>query len=131
MSKNYIILGGITLSLAVLSAIITYFRAGSMSPTHDIATKGLAAIQRGNILFFGLFMPAITGWISYKVWLNMQTKYGAMAQSKFIILAIIMGVVFTILAAVVFKMRGFSEFLILHIFYVIGLGYLMPMFMLR
>lgn len=131
MSKNLYVLGGVMIVLAAVSALITYFRAGTMSPPNDIATKGLAAIQRGNVLFFGVFMPLITGWISYRVWLSMQAKYGVAAQSKYLVLAIILGVIFSIMAALVFKMRGFWEFFVLHAIYVIGLGWLMPLLFLK
>lgn len=131
MSKNLLVSGTIILTLGVLSAILTYFRAFAMSPTNDIATKGLTAIQRGNVLFFGLFIPLVTGWISYRVWISMQTKYGTLAQSKYLILAIIIGVIFSIMAAVVFKMRGFWEFFILHVIYVIGLGWMMPLLIMK
>lgn len=131
MSKNLLVLGGVTIFLAVTSALITYFRAETMSPVNDITTKGLAAIQRGNILFFGVFMPLITGLISYRVWLNMQANYGVAAQTKYLLLAILLGVIFSIMAALVFKMRGFWEFLILHVIYVIGLGWVMPLLILK
>jgi hypothetical protein len=45
----------------------------------------------------------------------------------FLFLSVGVGIVLTILAAVVFKMRGFVEFTALHVVYIAALGWLMPM----
>lgn len=126
MNKNLYILIGIMLALGIISAIITYFRADKMSPVADIATKGLAAVRQGNIIFFGAFIPLLFGPISYFIYRSLLTRSPDTAQTSFLLLAIGAAIVLTVLAAVVFKMRGFAEFLILHILYTVGLGWLMP-----
>jgi hypothetical protein len=37
-----------------------------------------------------------------------------------------MALVFTVLAAIVFRMRGFAEFTALHVVYTVGFGWVMP-----
>ena len=47
MNRNVLVALGIMVVLGVISAVLTYLRAEKMSPVSDIATKGLAAVQRG------------------------------------------------------------------------------------
>jgi len=126
MNKNLYVLIGIMLALGVISAIITYIRADKMSPMADITAKGLTAVRHGNIIFFGAFIPLLFGPISYFIYRSSLTRSPDTAQTTFLLLAIGVAIVLTVLAAVVFKMRGFVEFLILHIIYTVGLGWLMP-----
>jgi hypothetical protein len=48
------------------------------------------------------------------------------AQTNYLLLAVGIGVVLTILSALVFKMRGFVEFTALHVLYIAGFGWMMP-----
>ena len=48
-------------------------------------------------------------------------------QTTFLYLAVGIGIVLTVLAAVVFKMRGFVEMTTLHILYIAGFGWVVPM----
>lgn len=126
MNKNLYILIGIMLALGIISAIITYIRADKISPLTDITAKGLDAVRRGNILFFGAFIPLLFGPASYFIYRSLLALSPDNAQTTFLLLATGVAIVLTILAAVVFKMRGFVEFLILHVLYTAGLGWLMP-----
>jgi hypothetical protein len=92
----------------------------------DIATKGLAAVQRRNVIFFGLFVPILVGPIAYYVYRSLLARSPDSAPITYLFLAAGIGIVFTILAAAVFKMRGFVEFTALHVFYVVGFGWIMP-----
>ena len=129
MSKNIFILIGVMVVVGLVSALLTYVRAEKMSPLTDIASKGLAAVQRGNLIFFGLFMPILVGPIAFFVYRNMLVRSSGSVQSTYLLLAVGIAIVFTVLAAVVFKMRGFVEFTVLHMLYVAGFGWIMPKFL--
>lgn len=126
MSKNIYILIGVMFVIGLISALLTYIRTEKMASPADIASKGLAAVQRGNVIFFGLFMPMLVGPIALIVYRGMLARSPDGAQTTYLLLAIGSAIVFTILAAVVFKMRGFVEFTALHVFYVAGFGWIMP-----
>jgi hypothetical protein len=53
------------------------------------------------------------------------------AQSTYLFLAIGVAVLLSVLAAVVFKMRGFVELTVLHILYVLGFGWIVPSMWVR
>jgi hypothetical protein len=126
MSKNTLILIGVMLAVGLISAVLTYTRTEKMASPADIASKGLAAIQKGNVIFFGLFMPILVGPISYYVYRSLLARSPDSAQTTYLFLAVGIGIVFTILAAVVFKLRGFVEFTALHVLYIAGFGWIMP-----
>lgn len=126
MSKNTFILVGIMVTVGLLSALLTYIRTEKMASPADIASKGLAAVQRGNVIFFGVFIPILVGPIAFYVYRSMLTRSPDTVQTTYLFLAIGIAIVFTILAAMVFKMRGFVEFTALHVFYVAGFGWVMP-----
>jgi hypothetical protein len=92
----------------------------------ELAAKGLAAIQKGNVIFFGIFMPVLVGSIAFFVYRGMLSRSPDTAQTTYLLLAAGMAIAFTILAAAVFKMRGFMELTTLHLLYVAGFGWIMP-----
>ena len=131
MNKNLLVVIGATVLVGFVSALFTYFRSEKMASPSDLATKGLAAVQRGNIIFYGIFMPVLVGLISFYVYRGMLTRSPETAQTLFLVLATGIGVVLTFLAAVVFKMRGFYEMTALHILYVASFGWFIPMQWIR
>jgi hypothetical protein len=126
MSKNTLILIGVMVALGLISALLAYIRTEKMALPSEIASKGLAAVQRGNVIFFGLFVPVLVGPIAFYVYRSLLVRSADSAQTTYLLLAIGIAIVFTILAGVVFKMRGFVEFTALHIFYVAGFGWVLP-----
>jgi hypothetical protein len=128
MLRNIAVFIGLLVVVGVISGILTYVRAGQLSPVADIQSKGLAAVQKGNLLFFGVEIPLLVGVIAFFVYRNMVVRSPVTANTSFLLLSVGVGIVLTILAAVVFKMRGFSEFTALHVVYIAALGWLMPMF---
>jgi len=126
MNKNLLILIGVMVVVGLISALFTYLRAEKMSPLADIASKGVAAVQKGNITFFGLFVPVLVGPIAFFVYRGMLARSADTAQTTFLFLAIGIAIVLSILAAVVFKMRGFVELTALHVLYIAGFGWVMP-----
>jgi hypothetical protein len=129
MSKNTLILISVMVAIGIISALLTYFRTEKMASPADIASRGLAAVQKGNVIFFGLFMPVLVGPIAFYGYRSMLARSPDGAQTAYLLLAVGIAFVFTILAALVFKMRGFVEFTALHIFYVAGFGWIMPKFL--
>ncbi|HLO34032.1 MAG TPA: hypothetical protein VK249_33110 [Anaerolineales bacterium] len=127
MNKNLLVFVGVMIVVGLLSAVLTYLRAEKMSPLADIASKGVAAVQKGNIIFFGVVMPLVVGIIAFFVYRGMLARSAATAPNTFLFLAIGIAVVLSILAAVVFKMRGFVEFTALHVLYVAGFGWIIPL----
>ena len=126
MSKNIFILIGVMVVIGLISAMLTYIRTEKMSSPADLASKGLAAVQRGNVIFFGLFMPLLVGPIAYFAYRNMFASSSDSVETTYLLLAVGIAIVFTVLAALVFKMRGFVEFTVLHVLYVAGFGWIMP-----
>jgi hypothetical protein len=131
MNRNVLVALGIMVVLGVISEVLTYLRAEKMSPVSDIATKGLAAVQRGNLTFFGVFIPVLVGVCSFLAYRTLLARSPATAQTSYLLLAIGIGVALSIAAAVVFKMRGFVEFTVLHVIYIGGFGWLMPLLWVR
>ena len=76
-------------------------------------------------------MPVLVGLISFYVYRGMLVRYPANPQTTFLYLAIGIGIVLTVLAAVVFKMRGFVEMTTLHILYIAGFGWFIPALWVR
>ena len=127
MFRNLVVLVGLLVLVGLISAVLTYIRAGSMSPLTDIQSKGLAAVQRGNLLFFGVAIPLLVGVIGFFVYRGMLAHSPATVHTSFLLLAAGIGIVLEILAAVVFKMRGIVEFTVLQVMYVAAFGWIMPM----
>ena len=105
--------------------------AEKMSPLADIASKGVAAVQKGNIIFFGVVMPLVVGVIAFFVYRGMLARSADSAPTTFLILAVGIAVVLSIMAAMVFKMRGFVELTALHVLYVAGFGWIIPLLWAR
>jgi uncharacterized membrane protein YobD (UPF0266 family) len=131
MNQNLLVLVGVMVAVGILSALITWFRAEKMSPTSDLASKGLVAVQKSNVVFFGIFMPVLVAAIGFFVYRGMVARSPETAQTAFMALALCVAAVFTILAALVFKMRGFAEFVMLHVIYAAGFGWIYPMLLAR
>ena len=127
MNRNVLVVFGIMVVVGILSGVLTYLRTEKMSPLNDIATKGLAAVQKANLLFFGVYIPVLVAVISFFVYRAMLAKAPASANTSYLLLAIGIGVVLSIMAAVVFKMRGFTEFTLMHVLYIAGFGWVLPM----
>jgi hypothetical protein len=131
MNKNLLVLIGVMVLVGLISALLTYLRAEKMSPLADIASKGVAAVQKGNIVFFGVVMPLMVGIIAFFVYRGMLARSAETAPNTFLFLSIGIAIVLTVLAAVVFRMRGFVELTALHVLYVAGFGWIIPMLWAR
>ena len=54
--------------VGLISALLTYIRSERMAPPVELSSKGLAAIQKGNLIFYGMFMPVLVGSIAFFVY---------------------------------------------------------------
>ena len=125
MDKNFLNIAAIVIVIAVVSALLVYWRAEHFGAVDDIANRGLSTVRREAVLFYGV-LPLFFGgiaWFAYKAMYNHSPQD---AQTYFLLLALGLGVVFTVMAAMVFKMRGFSEFVTLHLIYLAGFGWVLP-----
>jgi hypothetical protein len=129
VSKSIIVLLILIIGIGLVSGLLGYWRAQSFSTPDELATKGLAMIRRERLIFYGLFIPVLVGIISYFVYRWMTARWSGTGESAFLLLAVAMALVFTALAAVVFRMRGFAEFTALHLLYTVGFGWIMPRFL--
>lgn len=126
MSENMQALVGVIVVIAVLSALLVAWRAESMAQPGDLEKRGLGAVRRDAVLFYGIALPVVVGVITYYVYRWMNGRWPDDAQTYILLLAVAIAVIFTAMAAAVFKMRGFAEFVILHVLYVIGFGAVLP-----
>ncbi len=125
MGKNILILVVIMIAVGLISAALAYFRAGSIAIPGEVAAKGLAAVRKGMLTLYGIYMPVLVGVAALFVFRYMNTRWPASAETNFLGLAVGLAVVLTIGAAVFFK-RGIVEFALIHILYTAGFGWLMP-----
>ncbi len=126
MSDNMQALIGVIVVIAALSALLVAWRAESMAQESDLQNRGLGPVRRDAVLFYGIALPIVVGVITYYVYRWMNGRWPDDAQTYILLLAVLIAVIFTGMAAVVFKMRGLVEFVILHILYVIGFGAVLP-----
>lgn len=131
MSRNNIVYWVTVFTIALISAILVYVRSGYMASSDQLKKQGLAAVQRESVIFYGVFMPLVTGFFALKTYHSFLAKYGSGANWNYLLLAASMAIGFTVLAALVFKGRGFVEFTVLHIVYAAGFGWIMPLFFSR
>jgi hypothetical protein len=126
MSRPITVLVVMMIGIGLVSGLFGYWRAQSFSSPDELATKALSTIRRDRLIFYGLFMPVLVGIISYFVYNWMKARWSGSGESAFLVLAIATALVLTVLAAVVFRMRGFAEFTALHVLYTVGFGWIMP-----
>lgn len=74
MSKNIFILIGVMVVVGLISALLTYIRSDKMAASAELASKGLVAIQKGNVIFYGMFMPIPVGSMAFFVYRGMLAR---------------------------------------------------------
>jgi hypothetical protein len=126
MPKNVIVVIGIILALGIVSGFLAYLRASVLASPADLEAKGLQAVRKQTTIFYAVYVPILAGVIAYFLYRFVSTRWPATAESTFLIIVIAIAVIFEIMAAIVFKMKGLVEFTILHILYAFSLGWLMP-----
>jgi hypothetical protein len=114
MGKSMIVLVVIMLGIGLVSGLLTYWRAPSLATPDALVAKGLAIIRRERVTFYGLFLPVLVGTIAYFVYCWMSARWPSPGDHAFWVLALVVALGFTLLAALVFRLRGFVEMTALH-----------------
>jgi hypothetical protein len=130
MSESLVIPIILALALSIVSAGYTYFRARVLASADQITAKGLAAASRDTAVFYA-GVSVVVGVIGFFVFRGMFNASPGEAQRNFLLLALGIGVVLEIMAAVVFKMRGIMDLTLLHVVHIVGYGWLMPLLLVR
>lgn len=81
--------------------------------------------------FYGLFMPIAVGVIAFYVFRALENRSPDSTEQTLLLLAVGIAIAFTVMAAVVFKMRAFYEFAVLHVVYTARFGWIMPLLLNR
>lgn len=131
MNKNTFVLIGIMLTVSIISVAIAHLRIAYMTAPDVLASQGLSSVKKQGYIFYGIFLPAVVGLISLYAFRYLEAHRPAGALTAYHVLAIGLGLLLTISAAVVFKMRGFTEFLVLHILYITLFGWIMPLLLTK
>ncbi len=126
MSRSLASVVVLIVSLTLVSAIYTYFRAQVFTTSDQLATKGLAAARRNTAIFYA-GVAVVVGIISYYVFRAMVRASPDAADGRFLLLAIGIGVALELMAALVFRMRGIADFTVLHVLHVAVYGWLLPL----
>lgn len=116
----------VVLLMTVISAVYAYFRAQSFGSLDVIAAKGIEAARRHNAIFYAA-VSVVVGVIGFFALRYLIGRGADAADAQYLYLAIGIGVVLEVLAAIVFKMRGLADFTFLHLAYVAGYGWLYPL----
>jgi hypothetical protein len=130
MSRSLISVGAVILVVTLASAVYTYFRAGVLASAQQIAARGLTGASRDTAVFYA-GVAVVVGVIAFVVFRAMANAAPDAAPGRFLLLAVAIGVVLQIMAAVVFKLRGFIDFGLLHLLHIAGFGWLLPQLMPR
>jgi hypothetical protein len=125
MPKSLLSVAALIMALTFVSAVYTYFRAGVIASPDQIASNGLPAASRDTAVFYA-FVAILVGVIGFFVFRGMLNTSPDSAPRNFLFLAIGIGIVFEIMGAAVFKMRGLADLTLLHILHIAGYGWLLP-----
>jgi hypothetical protein len=113
-------------ALTIISAVYTYLRAETITPTNQLESKTLAAARRDTAVFY-LILGVVVGVIGYFVFRHMHDSSPDAAPRNFLYLALGIGVVLEIMAFAVFKTRSLLDFTVLHVLYVVVYGGILPL----
>jgi hypothetical protein len=125
MPRSLVSVAIVVAVVALVSGVYAYLRAASLASPQTIAEKGLAAARRDNAVFYTI-VSVVTGVIGTIVFRGMLRSAPEAADGRFLLLAIGIGVVFEIMAAIVFRMRGIVDFTVLHLLHIAGYGWILP-----
>jgi hypothetical protein len=130
MPRSLVSVTLLVVGLSLVSAIYAYLRAGVLASADQLAARGLGGASRDTAIFYA-GITLLVGVLAYFVYRALFNAAPEAAPGRFLWLAIGIGVVLEILAAVVFRMRGLLEFTVLHAAHIAGLGWLLPLVMPR
>ncbi len=129
MLQNIINSLAISIPVGVISGVIVFIRGQNFVDAAQVAAKGLAAARLQAAV--GYFIGAVVfGTIAVFAFQWMAGRWPADYKDLFLKVAIGAGIFFSILAIVVcplIKLNRVPEFILMHVAYVAGFGWVMPM----
>lgn len=125
MPRSLLSIAVLIIAVALVSAIYTYIRANVIAAPDQIASKGLPAASQDTAVFYA-FVAVLVGVIGFFVFRGMLHSSPDSASRNFLFLAVGIGIVFEIMGAVIFKMRGLADLTLLHLLHIAGYGWLLP-----
>jgi len=119
----------VSIPVGILTGIIVFIRAEQFVDAAQVAAKGLAAARLQAAL--GYFIGAVVfGAIAVFAFQWIANRWPTDYQDLFLKIAIGLGIFFSILAVVVcpmIKLNRVPEFIVMHVIWAGGFGWLMPM----
>jgi hypothetical protein len=125
MPKSLLSIAILIIAIAFVSAVYTYFRTGVIASPDQVSAKGLPLASRETAIFYA-FVAILVGVIGFFVFRGMLHSSPDTASRNFLFLAVGIGIVFEVMGAVVFKMRGLADLTLLHLLHIAGYGWLLP-----
>ena len=129
MLQNILNSLAVSIPVGIITGVIVFIRSQNFVDAAQVAAKGLAAARLQAVL--GYFIGAVVfGAIAVFAFQWMAGRWTANYQDLFLKIAIGLGIFFSILAVVVcplIKLNRIPEFILMHVFYVAGFGWVMPM----
>ncbi len=129
MLQNIINSLAVSIPVGILTGVIVFIRGQNFVDAAQVAAKGLAAARLQAAL--GYFIGAVVfGAIAVFALQWAAGRWSTNYKDLFLKVAIGLGIFFTILAIVVcplIKLNRIPEFVLMHVFYVAGFGWIMPM----
>ncbi len=129
MLQNVINSLAISIPVGILTGVIVFVRGQNFVDAAQVAARGLAAAKLQAAL--GYFIGAVVfGAIAVFVFQWMAARWSTNYKDLFLKIAVGLGIFLSILAIVVcplIKLNRIPEFILMHVFYVAGFGWVMPM----
>ncbi len=129
MLQNIINSLAISIPVGILTGVIVFVRGQNFVDAAQVAARGLAAAKLQAAL--GYFIGAVVfGAIAVFVFQWMAARWSTNYKDLFLKIAVGLGIFLSILAIVVcplIKLNRIPEFILMHVFYVAGFGWVMPM----
>jgi hypothetical protein len=117
------------LAVGLLSAVLAAWRIEQLADPVQLGKRGVDAMRGslpgsylGSAMVFAFMAKGVHSW--------MAIRWPAGHDQYFLLLAVGIAVALTVLAAVALPMmhrRGLAEFTAMHVFYVVGFGWLLPL----
>ncbi len=129
MLQNIINSLAVSIPVGILTGVIVFVRGQNFVDAAQVAAKGLAAAKLQAALGYAIG-TVVFGAIAVFAFQWMAGRWSTNYRDLFLKVAIGAGIFLSILAIVVcplIKLNRVPEFILMHVFYVAGFGWVMPM----
>ena len=119
----------VIIPFSLLTAGLAAWRAKRFVTADVAAERGMQNVRK-TLFFNWLGISVVFGVVAYFVHAWMATRYGAKTDALFLELAIALGLIFSTMAFALkraLRIRPLVEYLLIHILWVIGFGWLLPL----